>query len=259
MDAPESTVGPPPPPIPPPEPRPWGFWLTLVFSIFVYGVFTVVQIPVAFVAVAFWAIVHQGSNVRAYAETLGSNGLFIAVSTCVAVPVCVGATLLLVWARNYIGFRDYLALRRVGVLRVIGWMILTVVCVFGTDYIRTALGEPPIPGEITKWFETAGFAPLLWFTIALAAPVFEEVLFRGFMFRGFAASPAGVPGAIVLTALLWAVAHLGEYGIVDVSAVFTLGLLLGLARARTGSLYVPLAMHVLNNTISTIQIEFALH
>ncbi len=258
MDTPETTDGPSPLPVATPEPRPWGFWLTLVFSLFVYFVFTIVQIPVAFLAVAVWAVRHQGSDPHAYAAALGSNGLFIAVSTCVAVPVCVATTILLAWARKHIGIRDYLALRRVGVLRVIGWTILTVVCVFGTDYIRAALGEPPIPGEITKWFETAGFAPLLWFTIALAAPIFEEVLFRGFMFRGIAASPAGVPGAIVLTALLWAVAHLGEYGIVDVSAVFTLGLLLGIARARTSSLYVPFAMHVLNNTISTIQIEFAL-
>jgi membrane protease YdiL (CAAX protease family) len=81
--------------------------------------------------------------------------------------------------------------------------------------------------------------------LALVAAIFEEIAFRGFLFRLF----AGVGGnwaAIVLTAALFGLSHnanshatLASSGAVAVEA----GILLGAAYAASGSLWLPIGIH----------------
>ena len=88
--------------------------------------------------------------------------------------------------------------------------------------------------------------------LLVAAPLFEETFFRGFLFRGFASSFLGVIGTVLVTAGLWALLHV-QYDAYGIALVFALGLLLGIARARTGSLWVPIAMHSAANLVATIE------
>ena len=80
----------------------------------------------------------------------------------------------------------------------------------------------------------------------LAAPLFEEILFRGFLHSGWSRSRLGVPGTILLTSALWTALHLPTSAL-GLTGFFVQGLLLGLARHYSGSLYVPLAMHFASN------------
>ena len=93
---------------------------------------------------------------------------------------------------------------------------------------------------------------VLWLALVVAAPIFEETFFRGFVFKGFAASPIGPGGAIAVTAALWAMMHT-QYDAYGIATVFAIGVLLGVARWRTGSLWVPLAMHGVANVIATVE------
>jgi len=45
--------------------------------------------------------------------------------------------------------------------------------------------------------------------VALAAPMIEEILFRGFLYRGLSESRIGVVGTIILTSVTWALMHVG--------------------------------------------------
>ncbi len=94
--------------------------------------------------------------------------------------------------------------------------------------------------------------PLLWIALIVAAPVFEEIFFRGFLFRGFLGSRLGSFGTIVVTSLLWTVIHI-QYDLYDMASIFVIGLLLGLSRFRSRSLYVPIAMHAVNNLVAAIE------
>ena len=84
----------------------------------------------------------------------------------------------------------------------------------------------------------------------IVAPLFEEIFFRGFLFRGIANSWLGAPGAIVITAAVWALIHL-QYSWTDIGMIFLLGLFLGYARYRTGSTTLTVLLHALWNTAST--------
>jgi membrane protease YdiL (CAAX protease family) len=61
------------------------------------------------------------------------------------------------------------------------------------------------------------------------APLFEEALFRGFVYEGFARSRAGVAGAIILTSIGWAALHFYYAGF-EMATIFVLGLVLGVVR-----------------------------
>jgi uncharacterized protein len=92
----------------------------------------------------------------------------------------------------------------------------------------------------------------------VVAPIAEEMLFRGFLFRGWAASRLGVAGTIALTSLLFAALH--WYSAMGVAFCFCAGLLSGWLRWRLGSLTAPILIHMLNNglTMGVITVQAVL-
>lgn len=98
---------------------------------------------------------------------------------------------------------------------------------------------------------------LLWLAVNIGAPIFEEISFRGFLFKGLAASRLRWQGATVITAVLWAVIH-QQYDWYGLAVVFALGLLLGVVRAKTHSTVLTMWLHCLINLVATAQVAFAL-
>lgn len=100
----------------------------------------------------------------------------------------------------------------------------------------------------------AGGTFLFFVTAVTIAPVFEEMLFRGFIFTGLARSRVGVAGAIVLTTAMWTFVH--QHFTVDwfnelygLAVLFGAGLIFALARVRTGSLTASIALHAIWNAM----------
>lgn len=88
--------------------------------------------------------------------------------------------------------------------------------------------------------------------IGVLGPIAEELVFRGFLFAVLRRTRLGVVGAIVIAAAIWSVIHL-DYSPILLMLIFVDGLALGLARHASGSLYLPIAMHVLGNMFSISQ------
>jgi hypothetical protein len=90
-----------------------------------------------------------------------------------------------------------------------------------------------------------GVALLIFFlTAAVAAPLFEEFLFRGFLLPSLTRY-VPVWGAIVASSLLFAVAHLS---LSEVLPLMTLGIVLGVVYTRTRNLLAPMLLHSLWNS-----------
>ena len=94
---------------------------------------------------------------------------------------------------------------------------------------------------------------MIWVAVIIAAPLFEETFFRGFLFKGFESSFMGPIGAVLVTAGLWAVIHL-QYDAYGMASIFLFGLLLGAARVFTASLLVPLGLHAAASLVATIEV-----
>jgi membrane protease YdiL (CAAX protease family) len=97
-----------------------------------------------------------------------------------------------------------------------------------------------------------GWLPLLWIATVLVAPAGEEIMFRGYMFRGFVRSERSAWPAIVIIAVLWAVPHL-QYDWVGISEIFVAGLFLGWVRWRSGSTLLTFLLHALFNLEGMIE------
>lgn len=78
----------------------------------------------------------------------------------------------------------------------------------------------------------------------IAAPIFEEIIFRGFVFRGLRTT-YGFAFSVVLSAGFFSAVHL--HPLVALVPVFLLGVCTALAFERSRSIFVPILVHALYN------------
>lgn len=96
----------------------------------------------------------------------------------------------------------------------------------------------------------------LFFIMVFLAPVVEELVFRGYFFQAWRNSWLGLWGTTIVTSVLFTLVHMGQYPMLVLGMLFCFSVLLGLAREKTGSVYVPMAMHAVNNFVACVLIVF---
>jgi membrane protease YdiL (CAAX protease family) len=232
---------------PEPPPRPWGQWATIGL--------TVVCLVVMSGGETAAVIVLDSLGITKFADPTSSdsgiNGNLLVVSSFLGTLATVGLVVLLVRARRC-SLRDYLALTwapgRTVLLSLAGMVILIVASDL-TSYLSGRPLEPPI---IVNIYRTA-WLPGLIFTFVVLAPVGEETLFRGFLYKGIAASQAGPLAAIVFSAGAWALLHL-QYDWYGIASIAVIGLYLGAVRLRTGSLLLTVLLHAVQNAVGTAEL-----
>jgi CAAX protease family protein len=141
-------------------------------------------------------------------------------------------------------WRDFV----IGLLAVVG----LVAAVEGASWLA---GLEIVSSFQTESYSTAraqGWLLPLVLAVVVVGPVGEEVIFRGFLFRGWVTpGPHGV-FAIIVIAELWAGMHV-QYDWLGMSQVFLTGLLLGWIRWRSGSTWLTIVLHMLVNLEGTLE------
>jgi hypothetical protein len=107
--------------------------------------------------------------------------------------------------------------------------------------------------DVLKSAQADGVVWLLVIAFGFAAPVTEELMVRGFLYRGWSESVLRPVGAIILSSLAWTAMHAQYYDPFLFVEVFSIGLLLGYMRYRSGSTWLTILMHCLNNLAATAQ------
>lgn len=135
----------------------------------------------------------------------------------------------------------------------LGFLALAVASVLAVALLLSPFlkaAQPPQKELLELIGKTRGpFAlSLLGFTVAVVAPCFEEIMFRGFLLpflsQQWKALRGGTFMALVATGLLFGLIHLQPTAMPTLS---TLGLVLGLAMLRTGNLLTAILVHGLWN------------
>jgi membrane protease YdiL (CAAX protease family) len=235
------------------QPRPWGFWPTIGFSAIIAVVFFIVQIIIVIAWTVTSMIQNPKLDIEQFANNLVKNGLFLAVFICTAAPFTISLSILFAKIRKGITVRQYLGFTNPGWTKIVKWCLVVLVFAGMSDTLTFLLGRPVVPEYMTSTYQTAYFLPLLWLALIVAGPLAEEIFFRGFLFEGIRYSRAGAAGAIIITSLLWSAMH-GQYNLYGMVFIFMGGLILGYARLKSHSIYPPIAMHVLQNIIATIEV-----
>lgn len=240
----------------PPHPfQRWGLWATIGWSLCITFVFIISQ-TVVLLVVLFATLAQQpGADPITLAQQIETNGQILSFATLVSNPLCIGFIVLFIRWRKGFTVKRYLELHWPHWRSLVLWCVITLALIYGIDYLKALIDRPP-SSFTTDIYHSAQSLPLLYLAIAVAAPLFEELFFRGFMFQGLRSSFLGNWGAVLLSSGLWAVIHM-QYDIYDITGIFIFGIILALAQLRTRSLYIPIAMHALNNALALSQVAMS--
>ena len=235
----------------------WGPWATAGFGLAVIAVYFVIQVLVAVAFVIIMAFSHPDPpQLEGVLNILLDHlGLLIALATCISAVLCVGLTILFIKVRRGASIVEYLGLKRISVKKILVILAIMLGFLVLSEGLGVLLGKLPHK-EYLDMYNTSVWPAFLWIAIVIFGPVFEETLFRGFLFEGFRQSRIGAIGAIGLTALGWALLHV-QYSPYDMGIIFALGIVLGIVRLKTDSLWSPLIMHTFNNLVGMVVVALS--
>lgn len=193
-----------------------------------------------------------GIHLTAWGRSLSAweilhNPLAIAGSTVVSVaPVAA-----FFWGLTRLRTRavaEYLALRwpslRAFFIALLGFLPLLAVLSVLPEHLFHAEDENFVR-DIVRAAQVANAIPLVAIALTVAAPVTEELAFRGYLYRTLDLRFGG-GAAIAVTALGWTLLHV-QYSGTGMAIIFTIGLFLGLVRRYSASLYLTMILHGLWN------------
>jgi membrane protease YdiL (CAAX protease family) len=235
----------------PRQPRAWKFWGTSLWGLLLFAAMFAGQF---LLVVAFFLAKGPPFDIASI-KTVASAGTVISLSVMMGLP----AVLAMLWLATRIArtpFADYLALRRASWRHLLIGIVALIVLVVGWDLLSRMLGREVSPGFMVDVLKSARADGALWLLViafAVAAPATEELMVRGFLYRGWSESALGPFGAIVLSSLVWTAMHAQYYDWFLFSEVLSIGLLLGYMRYRSNSTWLTIVMHGINNFAATLQ------
>jgi membrane protease YdiL (CAAX protease family) len=143
------------------------------------------------------------------------------------------------------------ALRRLGVRGfrpgALKWMLAAIGAYLVVAAVYTALFGSPEQKDIAESF---GAVPVQILLIVIAAPVSEEVCFRGMLFGGLRERLPRLAAAFI-SALVFGGLH-ALTGISAVPPLIAFGFILALLYEKTGSIVPGILLHMLNNSVALI-------
>ena len=233
--------------------RPWGLWSTLGFSAVIVIVHTVVSMVMAGVLLTIQENNNPNFNINSFTSSLGTNGFFFSISIIATALSCMGLILIFAAIRKGITLRQYLGLNPLPLMTFLRWLGIIIIFAVCWDGLSLLLKRPIVPDFIAATYKSAESYSLYWFSVVVAAPFLEEFFFRGFLFEGIRCSRLGSIGAVIVTSVTWAVIHL-QYGMYEIVLIMSMGLILGIAKIKTRSLYTTIGMHAICNLLAMLEV-----
>ncbi len=235
--------------------RTWGFWSTTIFGLISILVWVAAQTLVGFGMVRWLGTSPDTSDLEF--GIVATHALTISIATIASMPPATAVLVLAAWRARCTAV-EYFALHwpsRANVLT--GIAVIAVLLPLG-DLTSHLTSHDLVPAAVVDAYRTArasGHVLTLGVALVVVAPLMEEILFRGFLFRGYAASRLGVTGAIAVPSVVWAAMHI-QYDIFYIVQIFVLGCVFGWMRWRSGTTTLTLILHALVNLVALLQVAY---
>jgi membrane protease YdiL (CAAX protease family) len=229
----------------------WGYWATLGWAVlaFLVGQFLGFGL-LLWLRAGTWNTILQTPF----------DGVLVTLFILISNPVTVGVLALAVWLRRA-ALTEYFALHwprlrdvAVGVICLVALIALSDAALYfgGRDLVTTFQLQSYTTAAAEGWL------PAMLVGAIVIAPAGEEIMFRGFLFRGWARSERSAWPAIVAISVVWAGLHV-QYDWTGVLQIFVVGLFLGWMRLRSGSTLLTFLLHALFNLEGTIETVVQVH
>jgi len=231
--------------------RIWGYWTTFAWA------------ALAFLAgqfVGFGLLLWLRAGTWNTILQTPFDGVLVTLFIFISNPVTIAVLVVAVWLRHASQI-EYFALRRPlarDVATGIGWLVALIAAsdallyLSGRDLVTTFQLQSYTSAAAQGWLAAMSFGAIV------VAPAGEEIVFRGFLFRGWARPERAAWPAIVVISLLWAALHV-QYDWTGVLQIFVIGLFLGWMRLRSGSTLLTFILHALFNLEGTLETAVQVH
>ncbi len=183
------------------------------------------------------------------------GGPLVALVTLITNPVLIALFAGIARWRTGVGAAAYLGLARFGLRDFLVGFLAIAIFAAAADAIDPFIGVDIVPRFQTEVYGSvaaSGWLVPLTLAIVLIGPMGEEIMFRGFLFRGWVRPGARGAIAIAVSSLLWSLMHV-QYAWVLMGQIFIVGLVLGWIRWRSASTLLTIVLHIMVNLESTIE------
>ncbi len=249
---PTGTPQPVPPEITPSKPDSglWSGWLTFALGIAVFAVFAIAQTVVAMVYIL--PKLFSGALPDTFDDimNLALNGDLISYATIASAIFGIGLIILFIKIHKGAGIREYLGLKAISGKTYLALLGIVILMVALTVVVEMVFNLSEDTDSTTNMLVTATYPALLWVAVVIFAPLFEEIFFRGFLLVGFKQTRMRAAGAVAVTAIGWAALHF--YGWFGIISILIMGIVFGIVRIKTKSLWSTIFMHSLWNFIALL-------
>jgi membrane protease YdiL (CAAX protease family) len=229
----------------------WSWWRLIWYSAIVGFVYIATQLVVIIPVVAT-AMTRPHFDIKGWAYRAGSDGFILSLTTCAAALTCVPLLGLLTGRRETRPW-DFLGLRSCPTRHIILSCGAMAAFIAASDWVSVTVGRPSASPFMREMYASARFPTLLLVTLVVAAPILEELFFRGFLFGGLLACGAPVQVTVAAVSAAFAALH-SQYDAYDVTWVFLMGLLLVGARVKFDSIVPCIAMHSIANAVAFVEL-----
>lgn len=223
----------------------WGYWTTLGWAVlaFLVGQFAALGILV-------W--LRNGNPGALLAAPF--DGTLVTLFIIIANPLMIGVIALAVRLARA-PQAEYLALKLPAARELALGLACLVALIVVSDALLYLSGRALVTPFQLQSYTSAAAEGWLWallFGAIIVAPAGEEIVFRGFLFRGWVRSNRSAWPAIVVISVLWAALHV-QYDWAGVLQIFVIGLFLGWMRRRSHSTLLTFLLHALFNLEGTLE------
>lgn len=219
-------------------PRTWYFFGSLGFALLAYLAFYcgawLISIAVFMADMCLSPIAWDSSSHQAYWHAWTVLG---------GTPFAIGVIWLAV-RRARREFVDYLALIWPRADELVLALIGTFIAFHLISAFGGLLGAPADTGSLVEYQGARNDGSLFFYLViaCIVGPIVEEIVVRGFLFRGWSESSVGPMGAIVLSSALWGFSHF-QYDLYGRFEIFLIGVVFCYFRYRSGSTLLTIVLH----------------
>jgi hypothetical protein len=222
--------------------RTWDFMETAFVGLISYGVYT---LAAGFTLTLLLPML--GTKTLSAAQAVAMLGPWYGAAYIVASPLAIAVLWIAIrMARRE--FAEYLALNWPSSGELLRALAITAILMLAESLAVSIFGS--VETSFDPQIFAMGAGGLMVFLIGgcIAAPVMEEFVLRGFIFRGWSQSFLGPVGSIVLTSVFWALIHI-QYDWFGRFWIFVTGLALGHFRWRSNSTWLTVVVHSAINIV----------
>lgn len=134
---------------------------------------------------------------------------------------------------------------------IVKWILISIAVWVGILLVGIMLELPEEPFMLMV--RDSGTHPLLIIAVVcILAPIVEEMIFRGLLFKRFQLSRLATSGAVIMTCLLFTLIHAQQYTLGGLFVILLIAIYLTFVRVKTQNTSLAIVAHATNNILSTI-------